>query len=366
MKGLAMARVAPFFTILVLALASTTRAEAPSVESLLRHLGHEDGRVREEAANALLARGFGMIATLAAVSESEGPVVAREAETLRRILLLAHRLSKAPRDEAAFWMHLEDIHRLAPDRLRPTALRLVLVKPAHLQAVRDQREAAKAAVRTFCLEWNEMSAPGSAEEKRHAVLRKELESVGPAAAPHLMRVLDVHHSRAFFHMDERTGVTARMQVRAIFGLAFLEMREAIPYLLVHAGSMSPTAGGHAAAAFRKLTSGEVPPTWADEKALADAWRTHREEVPHGTRWATRALLDELHLDAAAEIVGIPFPVWKTVVMLPGAHVNRRKATIRRLELLTGRAADVDPAAPAEKRLAQVRALVARFEAEGFE
>jgi hypothetical protein len=364
MKGLGMDRIAAYCVTLVLVFASAAQVEADPlpVEVLLRHLGHEDHLVREAAAGGLLARGFEMIAPLTGAAQGNDLSLAGEAETIRRLLVLAHRLSKASRNTPAFWMLLEEVHDMAPGRLRRATLLLALKSSAEVVSVSDRRETANVTVRTFCRDWNEMWAPGSAEEKRYAVLRKALESAGPAAAPHLMKILDVHQSRAFCHTDRQGGVTARMQVRAVFGLVFLGAREAVPYCLVHMQNMSVTAGANAAAAFVKLTSGKLTP---DEKSIADWWSAHREDYPHGTRWATRALLHELHRDAAFEIVGIPFHVLKNVVVLPGAHVNRRQATVRVLETLTGRKAKFDAPAPAKMRLAQIRAMEERFEVEVF-
>jgi hypothetical protein len=364
-----MVRTVTLLAVLSLVLVSAVRAEEepPSVESLIRYLGHDDGGVRLEAAGELLARGFETIAPLRQAAGGEHPVLAREAEALRRILVIARRLSEPARDTATFWMLLEELYDLVPERHRVTALLLALGKPADVQAVDDRRERAISAVRTFCRDWNEMSVPGSALEKRYAALRKELEDAGAAAAPHLMRVLDVHHSRAFLHVEGATGVTARMQVRAIYGLSFLGSREAVPYFLVHSNSTSITAGTNAAAAFWKLVSeGEtVPAPRPDANAMVDWWSAHRTGYPHGARWAVRAQLAELHRDAACEVVGIPFPVWKTVEMMPGALVIRRRAVIQMLEALLGRGVEIDAAAPAKERLAQVRAVEERFEAEVF-
>jgi hypothetical protein len=335
-----------------------------SVDDLLRLLAHEDPVVREEAALGILAKGFTVLAHLKKAAEADESAVAREAGRLRRTLVLANRLRQADRKSVEFWVLLEELHEGSPEREREAAVRLAIGRKEAVTTAFD-RALAINAVRSFCRDWNETYTRGSKEEKKYDALEKRLFDDGVRAVPHLMRVLETHDKVAFFNMDVTRGVTARMQVRAIFGLSFLMAKEAIPHLIVHAHSVSMTAASNAGAAVKKMTTGGATPPLAapDLPALIAWWRKHRTEYALGATRIARALLADLHRDAAAELAGRggPFTAPKNVEMLPGALTTVRTNTAKLVALMLGREIDYDPEAPAVKRLAQVRALESGIE-----
>lgn len=371
--------------VLAISVAIPARAsEPPAPEEVVRLLGHEDPIVRREAARTLLRLGFGAEAAARNAdfvpAKNAGWRQTMRAERLRveaakvsYAFLLARRLAEADTKTAAFWIALDDAITYAPSELRDDVLRLGVGDVERRRSVLKARAAAADAVAAFVRDWNEMYTEGSEEQRRYEVLRESLLSRGMAAVPPLLRILEVDPRRAFLYLDPppEGEVSARMQVRAIFGLSFLEPPEAIPYLVVHARSPSLTAASNASAVLMGLAgiqgagTGLLVPL---DLAVIDAWwAEHRHEFMAPRRGLERALVDALRISLAHETIGVAKARDTGQIVIPMPHelvsLGARQAWL--VELLCTLTGDgelaYDRDAPVWKRLAQVRRIAVRVE-----
>ncbi len=198
-----------------------------------------------------------------------------------RRLLEAVRLAQRVREgEAAaplpYWLALDDLARAA--RSRNALLDLAIPAEAPRAEALKRLDAARAMAQRFCLDWNEHDgAPEVA--KANAALRAELEKAGPAAAPHLLEVLTVLPADAFVVIEPERGVTARQQVRALYGIGFLGLRDAAPYLVFHTTGPSLTSSSVAATTLQQLTGAKLGADVLGEpprEAIDAWWREHRD------------------------------------------------------------------------------------------
>jgi len=113
------------------------------------------------------------------------------------------------------------------------------------------RQAQQVAER-FCRDWNEIFQSDE-ERERNERLAEELRGCGLAAAPYLLDVLAQNPCETFTRIHPEAGTTARMQVRALNGVAFLGLKEAIPYVVMHCRSPSRTQASTAAIVLQQLT-----------------------------------------------------------------------------------------------------------------
>lgn len=237
-----------------------------------------------------------------AVAFGEGtPEIARERAL--RLTIADNRMQRvadnAPaRDHSLYWwLALDEIDREIPrgprEALLAHALPDVAQREASLIAIAAGREVAA----RFCREWNEVQS--EAEAKKYADLRAELEKAGHTAIPYLATILAVPPQAAFTVTDEAKGITARQQVRALWGLEILRATMCTPYIVFHVRGPSFTACETARAVLHRLGRVAYPEGGDEAAQLAaiDAWwrkdwggsweRDHL--VRHTIRWAREAL-----------------------------------------------------------------------------
>ncbi len=336
---------------LLIVLAPAAFAQAPSVAGLIDHLRHPDPAVRAVAGRALVARGPAVLADLAAAAGTD-PSRAGPVEEVRRAIILVARLQAAKPTEVRYWLVLDDLLTQTAPHLRETALAAALPDRA---ATMGARLEAQATVDRFCRDWNEMYEPGSEEEKRYEALKAALVATGPAAAPHLLRILEADPNETFGNLHEERGVTARQQVRALFGVVFLTLREAAPYLVLHARHPSLTAASNAAAAFELLVLGKtemVPLAEPDLAKIDAAFAERRAEFPDTTLRLARILATRLVASAAQSVVGPEDEERLAQEEIAGS-----------LRLLTGKDPAFLASAAPEARLNRAREIEAALDAE---
>jgi hypothetical protein len=344
-------RMAFAITVCIALLAAATRGqeEAPSLPALAGALGHDDPAVRGEAAEEILRSGVSVteIDLLLGRKQGDTPVVYPIVDRLRTAVFLAERLRGCEEGSAPFWLRLEDLLGGVAPGLRHAALSGTTAAAQRLR----ERAAAQATVAEFLRDWNENYVIGSEEEKRYAALRQRLEATGAAALPHLLEPLETTPWKAFGNLDPDRGVTARIQVRAIFGLSFLKFPEAVPSLVLHARSTSYTAAADAAATLALILGQELPaPLAPADVAKIDAWWAgHRGEYAEATARLVAAVARSIHVALAREVLGIR-DRWEDAPDL----------SVAALELLTGEKLAWDPSSAPEQRLADARRIAAKF------
>lgn len=345
--------------VLALAGARAGAGEEPSVASLVEFLGDPDPYVRREAARRLVAAGDVAVTPLAVARDSRDPVRAAAATETARALTLARRLAAAKEDSVRFWLAYEDVRELAPTWLRESVYEAILADPVRRAELEKQRRSAKHAVDRFCADWNEMTpGPDSEEGQRYLILEADLKAAGTAAAPHVLRILDADPHDAFPRMDPALGITARMEVRAVFAAMYLELREALPQLLLLSEGPSLTLTSNAGSLFLRFTADEttVPFERPDTRRLLELWAKHRKECEAGARSISRRLVADLRESLAEEVVTSPDatagPAWRPVA---------QKRFVSQLSLVRGEAFEFDEKAPVAKRLDQARAIADRID-----
>jgi hypothetical protein len=288
-------------------LAGTASAEepGPTVEALLRRLDDSDAVVRDVATAALVERADAAIAPLEA-SATPTPGVAAALAAVRRVRTLSTR----PRESVAYWVALDDVVENERGEVRETILLKALGSWERVDDDRRRLAEGRIAAVDFCRDWNEMYAPGSAQEKRYAELSAALVRAGTPCAPPLLRVLARNPMKAFSRMDG--PFCARAEVRATFAVVRLKIREAVPHLVLQTTSPSFTLNWTAAEALQVLGGPTAAPhdargpeAWAATRASLFAWwNARRGEFEEPVRWLVRDALAEARADLAAETAGI--------------------------------------------------------------
>lgn len=183
---------------------------------------------------------------------------------------------------------------------------------------------------------------------------------GPARP--LLRIIGADLVRSFSG-DGDDGVDVQMQIRAMHGVGFLGIAEAVPYLVLHGRNMSAWAEG---AALIQL-----------EKVAKDAprWQGHHE----GTVEALRAWIAPRRT-AYAESLGWlgsqVFPAQRTALVRKAlglapdrldfaapTPMDATSAFLERLAWLSGEALDCPPTLPLDERLRVLREIEARWKAK---
>lgn len=245
----------------------------------------------------------------------------------------------------AAWLALDEIDADVPEPQRAALLARALpeekARSAALGSLREGREAA----RRFCLEWNELEAPGTAAAEVHGERKAALEAAGERAAPHLLRVLAAPAHTAFVELDPARGVTARQQVRALHAVGMLRLAQAAPHLVLHARSPSFTAATIARSFLAKLTGQEFGDDEAAAVRAIDAWwEAHRHEH--------RVALDHLVRHTLRALRGPPGDAASAASWWERFGVDAAREGARTLSRITGRALEFDAhAAPAERAAA---------------
>lgn len=365
-----MPRTALLLSVLTLVLAwgapPSAGGEPRIANDLVVFLDHEDEVVRQEAARALLHYGFPAEDALAAAVREGDTSLAAAAGRVGRYFSLARQLREDSLLPQGPWLALEAARAEVEPALLADVLALGLDGPVKAREVLAARDHARNVALAFVRDWNEHYVEGSDEEKRYDALEARLLEAGSAAVPHLLRVLETDPRRAFLYTDPPPPgeISARMQVRAIFGVSFLEAREALPHLLIHVRGPSLTASTNAGAAFAKLApleGAEIAPfTQPDVKRLDAWWTEHRSEFTSTRRDLEHALFRELRTLLAHELLHVsPAPrTGQVQIRLPAEFVNRH----HRQAWLMGLVARVSGVAqptifstmPAEERLAAVQ------------
>jgi hypothetical protein len=197
----------------------------------------------------------------------------------------------AAKRDVAFWLDLE--------RALDQGLDLGFLPDDVMQ----EHERAERIAREFCLAWSEWS--NDQTRPRFERMENELKDVGAAAAPYLFDVLGQTPYFAFGNMDPVRGATARMQVRALFAVGLLEMKEAVPFLIYQCRGPSLTATSTAATVLQKLTGEEFEAKWLQTVDLStiDWWAKETKQNPVGLD----ALVERVIRDMRAQVARDP--VW---------------------------------------------------------
>lgn len=277
-------------------------AEARVIEVLRAHDPARDGRGAVE----LLGGGTRLDAALRAVAgrDTGAPSVRTRALHLVRLLDLAARTAdvKAPRD-AAWWLALHTMGRVAPAELRPLLLTRAFASRDAADAALRELDAAAAVVQRFTVDWSETRTLGDDEQNaRYDALERDLRAVGAAAVPALCEILIVPVEIAFPRLDERDGVSARQLVRALLALAaILKVDAVLPYYVLHTSGPSLTLSSHAALAVEVFGrqdfgyghlygEGDADALLAWWREAKDGHRVVLDHLLHGVvRWADDAL-----------------------------------------------------------------------------
>ncbi len=154
--------------------------------------------------------------------------------------------------------------------------------------VEVKRVEGEQAARAFCKDWNESWT--AQERPRYDALEKRLKAAGLAAAPYLLRVLGTSGYISFGNLGRGGGTTARMQVRALHAVSMLDLKQAIPHVVLHCRGLSLTQISTAGGVLQKL-SGES----FDAKFLrqANLWKIAWWARGHKkNRLALRTLADQ--------------------------------------------------------------------------
>ena len=124
----------------------------------------------------------------------------------------------------------------------------------------------------FCVEWKPIRRE---QDERFTGLEEELKLAGAAAGPALLEILGTNQYDAFGRLHAEDGVTAWMQVNALFGVSFLDLREAVPHVLLHCRGPSATCTSSSEWSSRRSTRARSPlasgqPTGAVQSIAASA------------------------------------------------------------------------------------------------
>ena len=264
----------------------------------------EDALVKSLEAADPLAEGSsvpgdaGLDASLRAIAASEktSPVVRTRARRLALALGLADRVrSGRANPDLGVWLALDELALKTPRKGPGDALlRRALPDEKERQALLASLAAAREKARVFCRDWNEIETEGGDDAKRNAALRAELEKAGAAAVPYLLDVLVVPPQASFTVMEPEKGTTARQQVRAVFGLGFVNATAAVPYLVFHARGPSFTLCTNAQALVRRFAGSGAGDGAGEEEAAVKAieawWPAHRADYAIGLDHLVRSVL----------------------------------------------------------------------------
>jgi hypothetical protein len=244
-------------------------------------------------------------------------------------VVLAFDLAKRVRDGDAapgvvYWLALDELDRRYPAAQRESLLARALPDAAKRKARLDELAAGRATSAKFCTEWNEFYVPGGDDEKRYVALAADLKKTGAAAVPALAEILAIPPQATFCVMEPHPGVSARRQVRAIFGLMHLDARDAVPYLVWQSRGPSLTESSNAQGLAAKWFVPAAAPDADEAKAVEAWWKEHRAEhaivVDHlvrtTLRWTRDGVADakpavaegaDFTARKLAELLGVPVP-----------------------------------------------------------
>jgi hypothetical protein len=311
----------------VLALVSVSVAladEAPA-DRVAKALASADPLADGSASAGLLAGDAATEDAIRTLAKSAAAAAEVRDRALRVVLALD--LAKRVRDGDAargvpYWLALDEIDRRYPATQRDSLLGRALPDAATRKGRLDELAAGRATAAKFCSEWNEMRAPGSDEEKRYAALETEMKKAGAAAVPPLAEILAIPPQATFGVIDPSPGVSARRQVRAVFGLMHVDAKDAVPYLVWQCRGPSFTESTNAQALVAKWF---VPAAAAggDESKRVEAieawWATNRAEhavvVDHLVRTALRWTRDGVADKNPAVAEGADFTARKLAELL---------------------------------------------------
>jgi hypothetical protein len=160
-------------------------------------------------------------------------------------------------------------------------------------------EAASATAKRFCIQWKPMQDEQS--RPLYAKLEEELKRAGAAAGPALLEILGTNQYDAFVRLHATDGVTAWMQVAALYGISLLDLREAAPYALLHCRGPSLTCTSNAALVLQKFTGEDFDAEFLKDVDVAtiDWWAKSR--VPETA--AFRALVDQILRELRENVEG---------------------------------------------------------------
>jgi hypothetical protein len=268
------------------------------------------------------------------------------------------RLRAMHQEDAGFWLALEGLFQPGvTDEARNAALAEALGDTAKIAPVLSHRKDACDAARAFCHDWDELYMEGTGEKERYEAIKTKLTEQGAAVVPYLLEVLSVDPSIAFGQTDETGGVTARMQVRAIFGVSFVSPREAVPFLVLHTHGPSLTSTSNASAVLGKLVRQEFGATYLNAGDLAKIdgwWVAHRAEYDAGNDLLVPSLIDQLRTDQRLVLLG------QTMQTEP----QMRKGVLKSLRRVTGTEFNFDPDADPATRETQIRTIEREWQNRG--
>jgi hypothetical protein len=166
--------------------------------------------------------------------------------------------------------------------------------------VMPERRRARRVAREFCLEWSEWSDADT--RPKLAKLEQDLKAAGAAAAPYLFDVLGANQYDAFGKTDPKDGITARMQVRALFAVGMLELEDAIPFLILHCRGHSLTATSTAATVLQKLAGADFDASWLKDVDVVtvDWWAKQRAKSEVGMNALVERMIRDLRTRVAAD------------------------------------------------------------------
>lgn len=236
-----------------------------------------------------------------ATAEKTDHVVRLRALHLARALRLAQQVKagQGPRD-VGFWLALDEITREMPAALQPFLLARTGMLAAAIAAAEQELAAANAVAERFCREWNEtqiLDQDHAEENRKYDALSASLQKVGRAAVPRLLGILTMPPEIAFT-LVRQGEPEARRQVRALLALASeLQVREALPYYVMHTAGPSLTLSSNAAMAVQQFAGVDFGAQFlnqGDDAALLQWWNAHQT--------GNRVVLDHLvhHVVAMAE------------------------------------------------------------------
>ncbi len=198
-------------------------------------------------------------------------------------------------DDPEFWSAVWELRHEDAEHFRALFHAVFDGNAEKVAALEARHDEAQAALADFIQSWSEVTR-NPAEAERMRGLEERVRAQGVAMFPAFVRLLEHAPEGAFHRTGEEpfTSVwtrkpTARDQVKAIFGLAWIGRPEALPVLAKHLEGPSLTASVQALEAFEKISgrsfraeASEASPTAAARRA-ADWWRA-QPQSDEPIRW----------------------------------------------------------------------------------